>query len=151
MAVPQRLSYITLGARTMPVLRGFYASLGWRERPGSDDNFATYEAGGVVLALYPLERLAAEAAPTDPLPLPGWNGMTLGINVESAGAVDKAFEIARAAGGRARSPRRLGASGAGTRRTWQTRKEIGGRSPGRPTRSWRPSRSADRRYRDAHL
>jgi uncharacterized protein len=99
--VPQRLSFVTLGARNMPVLRGFYASLGWSERPGSDDNFATYDAGGVVLALYPLDRLGAEAAPTDPLPLPGWNGITLGINVESAGAVDEAFEVAQAAGAQA--------------------------------------------------
>jgi uncharacterized protein len=96
--VPQRLSFVTLGARNMPVLRGFYASLGWRERPGSDDNFATFDAGGVLLAIYPIERLGAEAAPTEPLPLPGWNGITLGINVESTGAVDDAFEVAQAAG-----------------------------------------------------
>ena len=47
MTVPQRLSFVTLGARNMIVLRGFYASLGWSERPGSDDNFATYDAGDV--------------------------------------------------------------------------------------------------------
>ena len=104
--LPQRLSFVTLGARNMTVLRGFYASLGWSERPGSDDNFATYEAGGVLLALYPLERLGAEAAPTDPLPPPGWNGITLGINVESASAVEEAFEVAQA--GRGASDRLAG-------------------------------------------
>jgi predicted lactoylglutathione lyase len=98
--VPQRLSFVTLGARNMTVLRGYYAALGWSERPGSDDNFATYDAGDVVLALYPIERLGAEAAPMEPLPLPGWNGITLGVNVESADAVDEAFKVAQAAGGR---------------------------------------------------
>src|SRR6202011_1041880 len=81
--VPQRLSYVTLGARNMAVLRRFYPSLGGTERPGSDDNFATFDAGGVLLALYPIEHLGAEAAPTEPLPPTGWNGTTLGINVES--------------------------------------------------------------------
>jgi uncharacterized protein len=96
--LPQRLSYVTLGARNMTVLRDFYAALGWSERPGSDDNFATYDAESVILALYPIERLGAEAAPSEPLPQPGWNGVTLGINVEIADAVDEAFTVAQAAG-----------------------------------------------------
>jgi catechol 2,3-dioxygenase-like lactoylglutathione lyase family enzyme len=98
--VPQRLSYITLGARSMRDLRAFYAALGWSERPGSDDDFATFDAGAVLLALYPIERLGAEAAPEEPLPGHSWNGITLGINVESAAAVDEAFEVAQSAGGR---------------------------------------------------
>src|SRR5450631_1659007 len=60
---PQRISYITLGVRDMPTLRAFYAELGWQERPGSSDDFATYEAEGVLLALYPLGQLGQEAAP----------------------------------------------------------------------------------------
>lgn len=96
--IPQRLSFVTLGARNMTVLRGFYAALGWSERPGSDDDFATYDAGNIVLALYPIESLGAEAAPREPLPQPGWNGVTFGINVENADAVDEAFKVARAAG-----------------------------------------------------
>ena len=60
---PQRISYITLGVREMATLRAFYAELGWQERPGSSDDFATFEAEGVLLALYPDGQLGQEAAP----------------------------------------------------------------------------------------
>ncbi|HZE16404.1 MAG TPA: hypothetical protein VE197_12210 [Mycobacterium sp.] len=102
MAFPlQRISYITLGARDMVGLRRFYRALGWQERPGSDDEFTTYQLGSVVLALFPIGLLGAEAAPGEPLPHTGWNGMTLGINVESAQAVDEMLHRAVAAGARA--------------------------------------------------
>lgn len=98
MSLPQRISYITLGARDMATLRTFYAGLGWRERPGSNDDFATYEAGTTLLALYPLRRLGEEAAPGEGQPEAGWNGVTLGINVDNAEAVDEAVRSAVAAG-----------------------------------------------------
>jgi predicted lactoylglutathione lyase len=97
---PQRISYITLGARDMATLRAFYAQSGWQERPGSSDDFATYEAGAVILALYPLGQLGQEAAPGEPMPSKVWNGITLGVNVESTEAVDEAFRSAVAAGAR---------------------------------------------------
>src|ERR1035438_8030629 len=97
---PQRISYITLGVRYMRTLRAFYAELGWQERPGSSDDFATYEAGGVLLALYPLGQLGQEAAPGEPMPGRAWNGITLGVNVESTEAVDETFRSALAAGAR---------------------------------------------------
>jgi uncharacterized protein len=97
----QRIYYITLGVRDMPTLRAFYAELGWEERPGSGDDFATYEAGGVLLALYPLGQLSHEAAPGEAMPEMSWNGITLGVNVESAEAVDETFRLGLAAGARA--------------------------------------------------
>jgi uncharacterized glyoxalase superfamily protein PhnB len=96
--VQQRLSYVTLGARSMTAQRAFYARLGWSERPGSDDQFTTYQLGPIILALYPLALLSAEAAPGEEPPQPSWNGVTLGINVESKSAVDTAFESALVAG-----------------------------------------------------
>ena len=78
--VDQRLSYLTLGARSMTTLRSFYAELGWVERPGSNDEFTTYDLGSTLLALYPLELLTREAAPGQTPPSPSWNGVTLGIN-----------------------------------------------------------------------
>lgn len=101
MSFPQQVSFVTLGARDMPRLRAFYNGLGWRERPGSDDDFAAYDAGSTRLALYPLERLGAEAAPGEPPPAAGWNGVTLAVNVDSRQAVDDAFRAAVAAGARA--------------------------------------------------
>jgi catechol 2,3-dioxygenase-like lactoylglutathione lyase family enzyme len=92
------LTYITLGARDMSELRSFYADLGWRERDGSNNEFTTFEVGGLVLALYPLDRLGAEAAPGEPAPPASWNGVTLGLNVESSDAVDAAVRAATSAG-----------------------------------------------------
>jgi uncharacterized protein len=100
MSLPQQLGYITIGARNMSVLRTFYAGLGWRERTGSTDEFATYDMGGALLALYPVGLLSAEAAPGEELPQSSWNGVTLGINVATAQAVDDAFGAALAAGAR---------------------------------------------------
>ena len=99
-AFSQRISYITLGVRDMPTLRALYAELGWRERPGSTDDFVTYEAEGVLLALYPLDQLAQEAAPGEQMPGGTWNGITLGVNVESKEVVDQMFRSAVAAGAR---------------------------------------------------
>jgi len=96
--VPQLLTYITLGARDMAALRAFYAGLGWQERDGSSDEFTTYQVGGLVLALYPLDRLGAEAAPGEPTPTAPWNGVTLGLNLDSCEAVDEAFRAALSVG-----------------------------------------------------
>jgi hypothetical protein len=99
--VPQRLTYLTLGARDMSRLRAFYTGLGWHERDGSTEKFTTYQVGPLVLALYPLELLGAEAAPDEPAPSAQWNGVTLGLNVDSADAVDETFGVAVGAGARA--------------------------------------------------
>ena len=84
----------------MATLRAFYAGVGWNERPGSNDDFATYDVGTTLLALYPIGRLGQEAAPGERLPEPGWNGVTLGINVESPEAVDDTFQSAITVGAR---------------------------------------------------
>jgi uncharacterized protein len=98
---PQQINYITLGVRDMATLRAFYGELGWHERPGSSDDFATFQAGGVILALYPLEQLGREAAPGEPTPGGTWNGITLGVNVESTEVVDVTIRSAVEAGARA--------------------------------------------------
>lgn len=83
----------------MATLRAFYGAMGWRERPGSNDDFATFETGTVILALYPIDRLGHEAAPDERGPVaPGWNGITVGVNVESPQDVDQTFEASVAAG-----------------------------------------------------
>lgn len=100
MSFPTNISFFTIGARDMTVLRAFYGALGWQERPGSNDEFTAYEAGGVRMALYPLDELGAEAAPGEPLPGIGWNGTTLAVNVASREAVDESFRSALDAGAR---------------------------------------------------
>lgn len=49
----------TLGARNLPALRAFYLRLGWPQVV-DDDDFAAFELHGAVLALFPLEKLAAD-------------------------------------------------------------------------------------------
>ena len=61
--IPARLSVVTLGAREMGVLRSFYRALGWPELPSGDETWTGFLLGGVLLALFPLRDLTAEAAP----------------------------------------------------------------------------------------
>ena len=103
--VPQRLSFVTLGAWDVPGLRTFYAAWGWTERDGGDDAFAQFDVGGTRLAIFPLDRLGAEAAPGEELPPAGrWNGVTLAVNVPSRDDVDTVVTAAIAAGARAVAP-----------------------------------------------
>jgi hypothetical protein len=95
--IPSRLSVVTLGARDIGALRSFYRGLGWPELPASDDAWSAFLLGGVLFALYPLQELAAEAAPGAPDPA-GWSGATLACNVDSREEVDTAFAAAVAAG-----------------------------------------------------
>jgi uncharacterized protein len=95
--VPARLSIVTLGARKMGVLRSFYLALGWRELPSSDDAWTGFLLGGVLLALFPLPDLAAEAAPGSPGPT-GWSGVTLACTVSTREEVDAAYAAAVEAG-----------------------------------------------------
>jgi uncharacterized protein len=88
---------VTLGARDLPRLRRFYEGLGWPLAPGSDDGWAGFLLGGVLLALYPIEALATEAAPGQPIRT-GFSGITLACNVDAEEQVDAAYAAAIAAG-----------------------------------------------------
>lgn len=94
-SLPQRLSFVTIGARDVGALRDFYTGLGWTENPGSSDDFASFTAGSVRLALYPFELLGGEAARWSPVIAAGaWNGMTLAVNLGSPEEVDQVWHAA---------------------------------------------------------
>ena len=95
--IPARLSIVTLGARNMDVLRSFYRSLGWPELPIGDNSWTGFLLGGVLLGLFPMSDLTAEAAPDSPAPA-GWSGVTLACTVGTQDEVDGVFEAAVAAG-----------------------------------------------------
>jgi uncharacterized protein len=95
--IPARLSIVTLGARNMDVLRSFYRSLGWPELPIGDNSWTGFLLGGVLLGLFPMSDLTAEAAPDSPAPT-GWSGVTLACTVNTQEEVDGVFEAAVAAG-----------------------------------------------------
>jgi catechol 2,3-dioxygenase-like lactoylglutathione lyase family enzyme len=95
--IPARLSIVTLGVRDMDVLRSFYRTLGWSELPNGDNSWTGFLLGGVLLALFPLSDLTAEAAPDATAPT-GWSGVTLACTVATRDEVDSAFDAAVTAG-----------------------------------------------------
>lgn len=56
-AFPPLANLITLGARDLPTLRNFYRTLGWPQII-DDGEFVAFELRGIVLALFPLAKLA---------------------------------------------------------------------------------------------
>ncbi|MBU2665515.1 VOC family protein [Actinoplanes bogorensis] len=97
-SIPARLTVVTLGVHDMPVMRAFYRGLGWPEADGADDGWSSFLLGGVLLALFPVGDLAAEAVPEGAAPLGGWSGVTLACNVDSRDEVGTAYAAAVAAG-----------------------------------------------------
>jgi hypothetical protein len=95
--LPTRLSIVTLGARDMGTLRQFYRALGWPELPDGDDTWTGFLLGGVLLALFPVDDLTAEAAPGSQTAT-GWSGVTLACTVDTRDDVDRAFTAAVDAG-----------------------------------------------------
>jgi catechol 2,3-dioxygenase-like lactoylglutathione lyase family enzyme len=88
---------ITLGVRDLDRQRGFYRDLGWPQVV-DDDDFAAFELRGSVLALFPVEKLAADGRAT---PEVGTGGIrfTIGIVVDSPEEVDRVADRFRTAGG----------------------------------------------------
>ena len=89
------MSLITLGVRHLERARRFYEALGWRTGAGPDDDVVFFQTGGMVVALWSRESLAADSGVVDG---GGWGGTTLAHNVRSPADVDLVLAEARAAG-----------------------------------------------------
>lgn len=88
-----RLNIVTLGVQNLPESRAFYKNvLDWEPAAGSDENIVFFNHGGVILALYPLDKLAEDAE--IPANRSGFSGVTLAINQDSKEAVTAVFEQA---------------------------------------------------------
>jgi catechol 2,3-dioxygenase-like lactoylglutathione lyase family enzyme len=96
--IPGRLSLVTIGTRDHERMCAFYKALGWLPGFEIEGDMTSFLLGGVVLALWPLEKLGPEAAGGEPEPAIGWNGITLACNCDTRDAVDGAFAAAVAAG-----------------------------------------------------
>jgi len=97
----QRLSVVTLGVRDLPRAQAFYRALGWVPADPALEEVVFFPAGGMVVALWDRELLAADSVATD---TGGWGGVTLAHNVRSPSEVDAVLEQAGAAGGDVRRP-----------------------------------------------
>jgi uncharacterized protein len=96
--LPPLANVFTLGARDFTALRDFYRRLGWPQVFDGDD-FAAFALRGAVLALFPVEKLAADARAT-PERAEGGVRFTIGILADSAAEVDALAGEVRRAGGR---------------------------------------------------
>src|SRR5689334_16110178 len=92
----QHVHIITLGVKDLEKSKNFYAeTLGWRiSRP--QEGIVFFQAGGVVLALYPREELAADAMTSSRSS--GFSGVTLAYNATSEAEVDEIIRDLKAKG-----------------------------------------------------
>jgi catechol 2,3-dioxygenase-like lactoylglutathione lyase family enzyme len=93
--VEQRVSLITLGVRDLQRARAFYEALGWKTGAEPDDDVVFFQAGGMIVALWGRDQLAADSVVEDG---GGWGGVTLAHNVRSPAEVDDVLAQAEAAG-----------------------------------------------------
>ena len=89
------MSLITLGGADLRRAREFYERLGWTTNAAPDDDVVFFQAGGLVVALWGRDELAADSGVRD---TGGWGGVTLAYNVRSPAEVDAAIAEAEAAG-----------------------------------------------------
>lgn len=99
-AVPARITVVTLGAHDMAAMRAFYRRLGWPEVATSSDEFASFNTGGAILALFPFEELAKDGRVPPGARRTDFRGVTLAINVPSREEVDAVTEQVRSVGAR---------------------------------------------------
>ncbi len=94
---PPLANIVTLGVRHFDAQRDFYRRLGWPQAFDSDD-FAVFELRGALLALFPIDKLAADGRAR---PEPGRGGIRFSIiiTVEEPEDVDELAARVREAGG----------------------------------------------------
>ena len=102
MALPARLSVVTVGARDLDALKQFYVGLGWPLAFDIPGEIAAFRLRGAVLSLFGIDDLVADAQLSGPRAEPptGFRGLSLAVNVDLRAEVDAAIEAARAAGAR---------------------------------------------------
>jgi uncharacterized protein len=96
-AQPPLANTFTLGVRDFDAQRRFYRDLGWPQAFDSDD-FAVFELRGALLALFPVDKLAADSRAQPEL---GGGGIRFNIiiSVDRPEEVDELADRARRAGG----------------------------------------------------
>lgn len=95
-ATPLLANTITLGVDDIERERDFYRRLGWPIVFDADD-FVAFELGGIVLTLFPVEKLAADCRASAARE-PGSIRFALIISVDSPEHVDELADRARRAG-----------------------------------------------------
>ena len=93
----QHLHIVTLGVQDLQVSRTFYGeTLGWKSSAASNDGITFFQAGSVVLALFPRKELAKDAVASPEGN--GFAGFTLACNAGSEAEVDEIIADLKAKG-----------------------------------------------------
>jgi uncharacterized protein len=94
---PPLANIVTLGVQNFDGQRHFYRQLGWPQAFDSDD-FSVFELRGALLALFPIDKLGADAQAQ---PEPGRGGIRFSviISVDTPEEVDELAARVRQAGG----------------------------------------------------
>lgn len=104
MAVPPRVSLITLGVEDVGRSTLFYLALGWPLSPASvQGEVSFFNTDGGILAVWSREALAADAG-VPSAQNGGHRGSALAINLDSREQVDSALVTVAAAGGQILKP-----------------------------------------------
>ncbi len=83
----QKLNIITLGVADLEKALDFYEKgLKWKKLEASQGDIAFFNMGGIILALYPKNELAADAKVSPESS--GFSGITLAYNAKSEAEVD---------------------------------------------------------------
>ncbi|WP_303923527.1 VOC family protein [Draconibacterium sediminis] len=94
-----RLNIVTIGVKNLKVSRDFYKNaLGWKPTKDSDENIVFFNHGGIILGLYPIDKLAedAEISPARS----GFSGVTCAINLDAKEAVKELYNTVIKNGGK---------------------------------------------------
>lgn len=97
-----RISIVTLGVRDLDRAIGFYRAMGLEPGMVVEGDVAFFQMGGMLLALWPRGKLAADAGVEDSEP--GFSGVALAYNTRSDAEVGEVLARAEAAGGKIVKP-----------------------------------------------
>ena len=93
----QKLNIVTLGVQDLERSLKFYKDgLGWKLSSASNENIAFFQMGGVVISLYPREKLAEDAKIKSDGE--GFSGITLAYNAKAEAEVDEVLKKVEALG-----------------------------------------------------
>lgn len=98
------LHLVTLGVADLPQAAAFYTAFGFERRGKAHEDVAFFEAGNLILSLYPSQALARDAEVTDLDVAGAFRGITLACNSASEAEVDTLMARAASLGARILRP-----------------------------------------------
>ena len=97
MAVPARLTLVTIGVADVARSTSFYEALGWRRSSASTDDVSFFQLGGLALSVFGRQAMADDAGVSSVGS--GFAAIALAINLESEAEVDRVTAEWVASGG----------------------------------------------------